>query len=151
LWGGWAEILGDFDGSEASLQDTREQFGRLMALTLWTPDYLARTIEPEATPGFLQAFTPQWEPGNVHDHRAQALAMLTQDVRSERLPEPRPQTLVVVSRTDMVVTPGPSLELAQEVGLPTLILEGDCGHLATTMECQGATLVEAVQAFLAAP
>jgi homoserine O-acetyltransferase/O-succinyltransferase len=42
--------------------------------------------------------------------------------------------LVVVNEHDAMVTPGPALDFAQRAKAPTLILNGDCGHKATSCE-----------------
>ena len=54
--------------------------------------------------------------------------------------------LVVVSRFDHVVTPGPATEFASLLGAKLVELEGDCGHLATA--CESRRLNEAVAEFL---
>jgi homoserine O-acetyltransferase len=46
------------------------------------------------------------------------------------------RVFVIVAKHDHVVTPGPALELARLLGAPTLVLEGDCGHLAPSCEWQ---------------
>ena len=42
--------------------------------------------------------------------------------------------MIVVSQKDHVVTPGPALEFARLLHARTLVLEGDCGHLAPSCE-----------------
>ena len=44
--------------------------------------------------------------------------------------------LVVASKFDHVVTPGPALNFAKLTGAATLLLEGDCGHMAPSCEIQ---------------
>ena len=57
------------------------------------------------------------------------------------------KVLVVVSKTDHMVTPGPALEFSRALGAELLELQSDCGHLATI--CEAATLASTVNAFLA--
>jgi homoserine O-acetyltransferase len=54
--------------------------------------------------------------------------------------------LVVASRYDHVVTPGPALEFARLAHAHTLELDSDCGHLASS--CEGEKVRQAVAAFL---
>src|SRR5215813_1435514 len=46
------------------------------------------------------------------------------------------KVFVIVAKFDHVVTPGPALEFARLIGAQTLVLEGDCGHLAPSCEWQ---------------
>lgn len=55
--------------------------------------------------------------------------------------------LAVSSAQDYMVFPEPALGFAKRVGARTLVLEGDCGHLANG--CEAAKLDPVVQAFLA--
>lgn len=57
------------------------------------------------------------------------------------------QVLVIVSKTDHVVTPGPALKFARLLGAQVLELEGNCGHLAPN--CEQAAVAREVQRFLA--
>lgn len=151
LWQAWVDLFDAFDGSAGSLAFTQRLAGKFQALMLWTPDYLARTLPAEGVAEFLKTFTPQWTAGDIHDLRSQAQAMAALDVRRSGLPEVPPRALVVVSRSDHVVTPGPSLEFAKTINAQTLVLEGDCGHLATSDDCELERMRSAVHAFLAAP
>ena len=56
------------------------------------------------------------------------------------------KTLIIVSKQDHVVTPGPALEFASLIGAKVIELEGDCGHLATS--CEGSKVNSAVSEFL---
>jgi homoserine O-acetyltransferase len=57
------------------------------------------------------------------------------------------QVLVIVSKTDHVVTPGPALRFARLLHAQVLELDGDCGHLAPN--CEGAAVAREVHRFLA--
>ena len=57
------------------------------------------------------------------------------------------RVLVVVATADHVVTPEPALEFARLLGVPALVLESDCGHLAPG--CEPTRVNEALAAFLA--
>ena len=57
------------------------------------------------------------------------------------------KVLVVASAQDHMVNPHPALDFAPKMHAKTLLLEGNCGHLAPG--CEGARLTPAVAAFLA--
>jgi homoserine O-acetyltransferase len=56
------------------------------------------------------------------------------------------RVFIVVAKLDHVVTPGPALEFAQLLRSKVMVLEGDCGHLATA--CEANKLNLAVDEFL---
>ena len=56
------------------------------------------------------------------------------------------KVLVVVAKYDHVVTPGPATEFAHLLDAKLLVLDSDCGHLATT--CESHRLNEAIAHFL---
>jgi homoserine O-acetyltransferase/O-succinyltransferase len=56
------------------------------------------------------------------------------------------RTLIVVAEEDHMVNPGPALRFAQLLQAPTLVLPGECGHLAVS--CQKDILYSAVSRFL---
>ena len=56
------------------------------------------------------------------------------------------RTLIVVAEEDHMVNPGPALKFAQSLRAETLVLPGECGHLAVS--CQKDMLYSAVSSFL---
>lgn len=90
---------------------------------------------------------------DVNDKIRQVQAMLKLDVTDkfggswERAADAvRAKSLVIVSRSDAVVTPGPALKFAGMIKAKTLILEGNCGHLATV--CESSKMESAIRDFL---
>jgi len=90
---------------------------------------------------------------DANDKIRQAQAMMQLDVsrdfggsleRAARAVKAR--VFVVVAKQDHVVTPGPASEFAKRIGAKLLVLEGDCGHLATA--CESRLLNQAVGDFL---
>ena len=90
---------------------------------------------------------------DANDKIRQAQAMMQLDVsrdfggsleRAARAVKAR--VFVVVAKQDHVVTPGPASDFAKLIGAKLLVLEGDCGHLATA--CESARLNQAVRDFL---
>jgi homoserine O-acetyltransferase len=59
------------------------------------------------------------------------------------------RVLVIVSRTDHVVTPGPALDFARRLHAETLELDDNCGHLAPN--CEETKVASAVRRFLERP
>jgi homoserine acetyltransferase len=59
----------------------------------------------------------------------------------------RAEMLVVVGLTDHIVTPGPAIEFADLVGMPTMELANDCGHGAYS--CASDTFRPRARMFLA--
>jgi homoserine O-acetyltransferase len=58
------------------------------------------------------------------------------------------KVLIVVSKFDHVVTPGPARDFAQLLGTKLIQFDSDCGHLATS--CESDRLNQAVTQFLTA-
>lgn len=90
---------------------------------------------------------------DANDKIRQAQAMMSLDVSRdfggslERAARAvKAKVLVVVSKFDHVVTPEPATEFAGLLGAPLLVLESDCGHLATS--CESQRVGEAVTKFL---
>jgi homoserine O-acetyltransferase len=125
-------------------------FGELL---LTTPsDYNRRKTREQVLADFANA-----RQGNLgadaNDKIRQAQAMMQLDVSRdfggslERAAQAvKARVFVVVAKQDHVVTPGPASEFAKLIGAKLLVLEGDCGHLATA--CESARLNQAVRDFL---
>ncbi|HEX3250224.1 MAG TPA: alpha/beta fold hydrolase [Pyrinomonadaceae bacterium] len=125
-------------------------FGELL---LTTPsDYNRRKTREQVLADFANA-----RKGNLgadaNDKIRQAQAMMQLDVSRdfggslERAAQAvKARVFVVVAKQDHVVTPGPASEFAKLIGAKLLVLEGDCGHLATA--CESARLNQAVRDFL---
>ena len=56
------------------------------------------------------------------------------------------KALIIVSKSDHVVTPGPAIEFSRALTADVLEIESDCGHRA--FSCEVSTLASAVDAFL---
>jgi homoserine O-acetyltransferase len=82
---------------------------------------------------------------DANDKIRQVQAMMAIDVASNS-GAVKAKVLVVVAKFDHVVTPGPATEFASSIGAKLIVLEGDCGHLATS--CESSKLNEAVTDFL---
>jgi homoserine O-acetyltransferase len=56
------------------------------------------------------------------------------------------KVLVIAARKDAVVTPGAALNFAKLINAKTVVLEGNCGHLATV--CESSTVNSEIKKFL---
>ncbi|HET6977051.1 MAG TPA: alpha/beta fold hydrolase [Pyrinomonadaceae bacterium] len=84
---------------------------------------------------------------DANDKIRQVQAMMKLDISLESAAKTvKAKVLVVVSKYDHVVTPGPATEFAKLLGAQLLNLESDCGHLATS--CESNRLNEAISNFL---
>ncbi|MDQ3801562.1 MAG: alpha/beta fold hydrolase [Acidobacteriota bacterium] len=80
---------------------------------------------------------------DANDKIRQTQAMMTLDITEkfggswERTAQAiKAKVFVIVARYDYTVTPQPALKLAKLLNAKTLVLEGDCGHLAPSCESQ---------------
>ena len=109
---------------------------------LTTPDHYNREVTREQL--FDQLRKEETNAGfDCNDKIRQAQAMMALDVSQtfngsmERAAHAvKANVFIIVSRMDHVVTPGPALEFARLINAKTLLLEGDCGHLAPSCESQ---------------
>lgn len=83
---------------------------------------------------------------DANDKIRQIQAMMSLDVARD-FGVVKAKVLVVVAKFDHVVTPGPATEFAKLLGAKLIVLEGDCGHLATS--CESPKLTQVVTEFLA--
>jgi homoserine O-acetyltransferase/O-succinyltransferase len=125
-------------------------FGELL---LTTPTDYNRRNTREQVLANLEKARRDTKRFDANDKIRQAQAMMQLDVSRdfggslERAARAvKAKVLVVVSRFDHVVTPGPATEFASLLGAKLVELEGDCGHLATA--CESRRLNEAVAEFL---
>lgn len=90
-------------------------------------------------------------PHDANDWLAQLDAVVHLDVAhggslAEAAKRVKARVLVVSSAQDQMVNPQPALDFAKLIGARTIVLEGDCGHLATS--CEIGKLAPQVRAFL---
>jgi homoserine O-acetyltransferase len=83
---------------------------------------------------------------DANDKIRQVQAMMKLDVSPESAKTVKAKVLIIVSKYDHVVTPGPATEFATLLGAKLLTLDSDCGHLATT--CESRRINETVNDFL---
>jgi homoserine O-acetyltransferase/O-succinyltransferase len=124
----------------------------IMQMNLTSPANFARTHS-------LAQFDSDYEkfrsngilPFDANDWLAQLRAIIQQDIArggsmQDAAHRVKAKVLIVNAAQDHLVYPKPALDFAALLGAETLVLEGDCGHLATS--CEAATLDPVVRAFL---
>jgi homoserine O-acetyltransferase len=112
-------------------------------ILLTTPEnFNAKTTRQKALEEIAKAKT---ETGgfDANDKIRQTQAMMALDITEkfggswERTAQAiKAKVFVIVARYDYTVTPQPALKLAKLLNAKTLVLEGDCGHLAPSCESQ---------------
>ncbi|MGA9063449.1 MAG: alpha/beta fold hydrolase [Terracidiphilus sp.] len=121
-------------------------------LNLTTPANFARAYSRAAfDENYAKWRTNGIRPFDANDWVAQLSAVLHLDVAhggslEDAAKRVRAKVLVVSSARDHMVNPEPPLHFARLVGARTIVLQGDCGHLAN--RCEAATLDSQVRAFL---
>jgi homoserine O-acetyltransferase len=98
-----------------------------------TFDQFLKTTEADTLKGF-----------DANDWLRQLEAMIAQDAGPATAAKAK--LLIVVSAQDHMVNPTSALEFAKQAHAETLVLDSDCGHLATG--CESAKLSAAVNKFL---
>jgi homoserine O-acetyltransferase/O-succinyltransferase len=121
-------------------------------LNLSTPANYARTHTiQQADADYAKDLTAGIRPFDANDWIAQLNAIMQLDVGhggslQSAARRVKAKVLVVSSAQDHMVNPQPALDFARLVDAKTIVLQGDCGHLATG--CEAATLNPQVRAFL---
>jgi homoserine O-acetyltransferase len=114
--------------------------GRLiLTIGVVTPQYRIEHTPRSGFESFVKDATASDGTFDSSDWRAQAEAMLALDVArggplSAAAARVQARMLIVASQQDHAVNPGPALEFARLVHAQTLVLHGDCGHVAPFCE-----------------
>lgn len=156
LWQAQIEALirdRDWNGGNYKTNPARALDFAFGELLLTTPTDYNRRKTREQTLADLEKARGDAKRFDANDKIRQDQAMMALDVSREfggsleRAAQiVKAKVFVVVAKSDHVVTPRPALEFAGLLGARILILDGDCGHLATS--CQSRLLNEAVADFL---
>jgi homoserine O-acetyltransferase/O-succinyltransferase len=121
-------------------------------LNLSTPANYAHTHAAESfNAEYARLMANGIQPFDANDWLAQLDAVIhhdishggTMDAAARRV---KARVLVVNAARDQMVNPQPALDFASLIGAKTIVLQGDCGHLATS--CEAAALDPQVRAFL---
>lgn len=156
LWKAQIEALmrdRDWRGGNYSANPARVLDFAFGELLLTTPSDYNRRKTREQVLADLEKARQDNVGADANDKIRQAQAMMQLDVTRdfggslERAAQAvKARVFVVVAKQDHVVAPGPASDFAKRIGAKLLVLEGDCGHLATA--CESARLNQAVRDFL---
>ncbi len=125
----------------------------LLALIALTPEYYQKHLSRENVTQALTDAQAILAVHNLTDWARQLNAMMGQDIYAghaglgkEAADAARTKLLIIVSRSDLLVDPEPSLALASALKADTLVLKGECGHFSVL--CEQDTVTQAVTMFL---
>jgi len=139
---------GDYDQNPARAQEY--EFG---ALLLTSPGHYNRTTKREQVAELIAKARASNEGSDANDKIRQCEAMMSLDITApfggsmaRAADSVKAKVLVIVSRYDHVVTPGPARAYVAVARPQFLELTSDCGHLATT--CENEAVRRTVATFL---
>lgn len=156
LWESELRIIENAERCHCDLQQAMGAVETVHTLALYTPEWHA-THEPAAKfAGLLHSIDAKAERGmRALDWAAQLRAILALNVGRRFGGSPdaaahvvKGKTLVVVSAQDHMVNPLPAEAFARQIHAQMLVINSDCGHMATS--CAAAQIHERVAAFLEA-
>lgn len=141
-----------WNNGDYTVNPARAAEAEFSALLLTTPADYNKRMKREQVLAEIEK-SKQTSTFDANDKIRQDQAMMALDVSApfggsmERAAAAvKAKVLVIVAKTDHVVTPGPATDFAGLLHAPLLVLEGDCGHLATV--CESQKVNEAVAGFL---
>ena len=143
-----------WNNGDYSVNPARSPEYEFGALLLTTPDHFNKEMTRQKVFDELKKAREAHGGGfDANDKVRQVQAMMTLDVSApyggsleKAAGGVKAKLFVVVAKLDHVVTPGPALEFARLLRSKVMVLEGDCGHLATA--CEADKLNPAVAEFL---
>ena len=155
LWTAWLDAADTDAGDAESKRRAAMLLAALDGLTLWTPRYFNAMVEAQGFEEYMEGFSASLRGQYLLNRRSQTVAVLNHDIsrpfedfESRAGHIIKAKTLVVVFKSDHMVNPGPSQELAKWIGAETLVLESDCGHMSPNQECVQAEVSAAIHTFL---
>lgn len=126
----------------------------LNLLTLFTPDYIAENVTPDALPGFITDSGKGYVDFDWDDYVAQLEAMIDHDLlgtdeatRRQYVNAVRADVLIVGVPSDHMVNPKPGKALAPEIGAEYFEVDSICGHIGSG--CEAEAVAARVADFLA--
>ena len=96
------------------------------ALILTTPEYFNENTSREQVFAEIAESTDHYSGPDANNKIRQAEAMMAMDASD--VSGVKAKMLIVVSKNDHTVTPGPALEFADKIGVEPFILDNICGH-----------------------
>ncbi len=137
----------------ATDKDISDFLARLNLLTLWTPSYFVRTVEPADIDEYIAAEQKRYTRIDAYNYLSQLRAMIHQNAFAKQGNSAESyatgvsaKTLVIGVPSDQMVNPTPAKLLAIDMDAKYVSIDSDCGHMGTT--CEAATVAEIVNQFL---
>lgn len=142
-----------WNGGEYTANPARVAEAQFGALLLTTPEHFNANTTREQVFEQLKAARSSTSGSDANNKIRQCQAMMALDVSENfggslaaAAAAVKARVLVIISKTDHVVTPGPALEFGRLLHSQILELEGNCGHLANG--CEAKQVDRAVMEFL---
>jgi homoserine O-acetyltransferase len=123
----------------------------LVEMNLSTPEFRVEHTSHAEFPKYFHDLEHGADDFDANDRLYQMKAIIAEDVaQGGRLEDAaakvKAKVFVISARQDHMVNPVPALKFAAMMGAKTLVLEGDCGHVAPT--CELNKVSPAIDAFL---
>jgi len=125
----------------------------LTLLTLFTPEYIATTVEPARLAEFDAQMGQGYLETDWNDYVLQLDAMIEHDVlgandatREAYINAISADVMIIGVPDDHMVNPLPAVMLAPDLGAEYLRIDSNCGHIGSS--CEAATVATAVARFL---
>jgi homoserine O-acetyltransferase len=153
LWKTELDLIDSIRDNPRSAAAVVKTIAGIQALELRTPEWIAGQVTRESLAAFQRDEEAALGRLDLRDYASQLRAMIDHDIyRDVGSPEMAIRSikawmLVVVANQDHMVNPAPAIQLARLTRSETVMLTGDCGHLASG--CEQARLVREAGRFLA--
>lgn len=137
LWKTDAALLNAAEKNETSQQAAMRLVSNVDLLNTYTPSYWFYSVKPEKVDSLMLAEQENsLNSIKLDDNLCQLNAMIGHDIYKSSGKELsamkeviKAKVLMIVSRSDHMVNPGPSIELSNAIGSKLVQLENDYGHL----------------------
>ncbi|MGX7688088.1 alpha/beta hydrolase [Flectobacillus roseus] len=123
----------------------------LHQMHLWTPSYRAQNTPTITYPELIGKLEKEAQTLNAYDWASQLRAMLQQDIYQGKTPQEiaplvKAKVMILVAPEDQMVNPLAAIQLSKILKCPLVLLEGNCGHMATS--CQSDQMIAHIKGFL---
>jgi homoserine O-acetyltransferase/O-succinyltransferase len=145
LWAAEAHAIRsdrEWNGGEYQVQPALRAVHLMHTFALYTPAWRNRTTAPEQARELMMETERGAGTFDANDWLRQLEAMMSHDVYAGRSMEAvaktiRARMLIVVAAQDHMVSPEESIRLAKALKAAPVVLDGDCGHMATGCQESG--------------
>jgi len=131
--------------------ETMASVNALHQMHLWTPSYRAQNTPSTTYPELIGKLEKEAQTLNAYDWASQLRAMLQQDIYQGKTPQEiaplvKAKVMILVAPEDQMVNPLAAIQLSKILKCPLVLLEGNCGHMATS--CQSDQMIAHIKGFL---